>query len=257
MSLSIDGHISKIIQSKSRIHSAILTVMPSNSTKHAKIHMQLLRHKKVKPYATTLSPMTIIKPKLPPPPTVISPKSSSNSQNKNKRIKLIMNENSDTKPWPPIRIPPKRGTGQILILDAFTFNFELDLLEIRLNELKSVVDYHILVESAHDLYGNPKPMHFHLHKWEKRFLKFRDKIIHVPIREWVENNTGCKLGFMHLDRMRRKIVSPGLDMIVSNFSTGIFTYIYLYLTKFVLSTFYIHTNSSIFIMINITTRDSL
>lgn len=232
MSISIDGHISKIIQSKSRIHSAILTVvMPSNSTKHAKIHMQLLRHKKVESYATTLSPMTIIKAKLPPPPTVISPKSSPNSQNKNKRIKLIMNENSDTKPWPPIRIPPKRGTGQILILDAFTFNFELDLLEIRLNELKSVVDYHILVESAHDLYGNPKPMYFHLHKWEKRFLKFRDKIIHVPMREWVENNTtGCKLGFMHLDRMRRKIVSPGLDMIVSNFSTDIFTYIYISLS---------------------------
>ena len=94
------------------------------------------------------------------------------------------------KPWPPINIPSPRGANQILIIDAFTFNFELDLLEIRLNELKHVVDYHILVESAHDLYGNTKRLYFDEHKYEKRFLKYRNKIIHIPIRDWVENKTG-------------------------------------------------------------------
>ena len=124
-------------------------------------------------------------------------------------------EEPHVKPWPPIKVPSSRGSNQILIIDAFTFNFELDLLEIRLNELKHVVDYHILVESSHTVYGSPKAMYFDLHKWQNRFFKFRDKIIHVPVRDWVENMTGCDLGFLHLDNMRRKIVSPGLDMIVS------------------------------------------
>eukprot|EP00944_MAST-04C_sp_MAST-4C-sp1_P001758 g1758.t1 len=123
------------------------------------------------------------------------------------------NRKHSSKPWPPIKIPSPRGKDQILIIDAFTFNFELDLLEIRLNELKHSVDYHILVESAFDLYGKPKPMYFDEHKWEKRFLKFRNKIIYVPLKDWHYNSTGCALGFRHFDYMRRQFVSPGLDMV--------------------------------------------
>ena len=131
------------------------------------------------------------------------------------RVKPIAPANRifSSKPWPPIKIPSPRGKDQILIIDAFTFNFELDLLEIRLNELKHSVDYHILVESAFDLYGKPKPMYFDKHKWEKRFFKFRDKIIYIPLKDWHHNSTGCSLGFKHLDYMRRQFVSPGLDML--------------------------------------------
>jgi beta-1,4-mannosyl-glycoprotein beta-1,4-N-acetylglucosaminyltransferase len=53
-----------------------------------------------------------------------------------------------------------RASGPLKLIDAFVFGTELDLLEIRLEELKGVVDRHILVESTVTFTGKPKAAAF-------------------------------------------------------------------------------------------------
>jgi hypothetical protein len=65
------------------------------------------------------------------------------------------------------------------VYDCFTFFNELDLLEIRLNELDDVVDYFVLVEGEHTFQNNQKPLHY-LNN-QDRFKKFKDKIIRVEV----------------------------------------------------------------------------
>lgn len=68
-----------------------------------------------------------------------------------------------------------------MIYDCFTFFNELDLLEIRLNELNQVVDKFVLVESNRTFTNQPKPLFFEDNK--KRFEPFLDKIIHIVVRK--------------------------------------------------------------------------
>lgn len=63
------------------------------------------------------------------------------------------------------------------IIDCFTFFNEFDLLEIRLNELKDVVDKFVICESKHTFSGNEKPLYYDENK--ERFSKFENKIIHL------------------------------------------------------------------------------
>lgn len=65
------------------------------------------------------------------------------------------------------------------IFDCFTFFNELDLLEIRLNELNEVVDYFVIAESEETFTGKSKPLF--LEKNYERYAKFHSKIIHVKI----------------------------------------------------------------------------
>lgn len=78
------------------------------------------------------------------------------------------------------------------IYDAFQFFNELELLEIRFNELYDVVDNFIIVESTKTHQNNPKPLYF----WENRdrFSPFLDKVIHhvfdpkeYPYSWYIEN----------------------------------------------------------------------
>ena len=64
------------------------------------------------------------------------------------------------------------------IYDCFTFLNELDLLEIRLNELNDVVDYFVLVESKKTWQNNTKSCIFLDN--QDRFKQFLHKIIRVP-----------------------------------------------------------------------------
>jgi len=66
-----------------------------------------------------------------------------------------------------------------MIYDCFTFFNELDLLEIRLNVLKDVVDRFVLVEAGETHTGKPKPLHFKEN--EARFAAFKDKIVYIGI----------------------------------------------------------------------------
>jgi beta-1,4-mannosyl-glycoprotein beta-1,4-N-acetylglucosaminyltransferase len=63
--------------------------------------------------------------------------------------------------------------------DCFQFFNELDILEIRLNELYSQVDYFVIVEAEASHQYKRKPLYFNENK--NRFLKFLNKIIHVVV----------------------------------------------------------------------------
>ena len=65
------------------------------------------------------------------------------------------------------------------IYDCFRFFNEFDLLDMRLNELDSVVDKFVLVESCETDTGISKPLFFSENK--ERYSKFLDKIIHVKL----------------------------------------------------------------------------
>ena len=58
-----------------------------------------------------------------------------------------------------------------MIIDAFTFFNELDLLELRLNYLDSVVDYFVIVESNISHSGEYKSLTYLENK--ERFSKFQ------------------------------------------------------------------------------------
>lgn len=67
------------------------------------------------------------------------------------------------------------------IYDCFPFFNELDLLEIRLNELYDTVDYFVIVEGEKTHQNNPKPLYYLENK--ERYEKFQDKIIHLVLDE--------------------------------------------------------------------------
>lgn len=69
-----------------------------------------------------------------------------------------------------------------MVYDCFIFFNELDLLEIRLNELNDVVDKFVLVEADRTFQNVQKPFVFEENK--ERFSKFSDKIIHIKLTKY-------------------------------------------------------------------------
>ena len=67
------------------------------------------------------------------------------------------------------------------IYDMFPFFNELELLEIRLNELDPVVDVFILAEARHTFQKKPKELVFEKNK--DRFAEFLPKIRHIVVDE--------------------------------------------------------------------------
>lgn len=72
----------------------------------------------------------------------------------------------------------------MMIYDCFMFFNELDVLEIRLNELYDVVDKFVLVESVETHQGKDKPLYYQENK--QRFKQFSDKIIHVVLEDRIK-----------------------------------------------------------------------
>lgn len=60
--------------------------------------------------------------------------------------------------------------------DIFTFNNELDMLELRLNLLNDHVDKFVIVEATEKFSGLPKDLNYRANK--ERYKKFHDKIIY-------------------------------------------------------------------------------
>lgn len=69
-----------------------------------------------------------------------------------------------------------RPESTIKVLDAVLMSSELDLLEIRMNELDAVVDNFLIVESNATFTGLPKETHFSQNR--ARFAKFDHKIVY-------------------------------------------------------------------------------
>lgn len=68
-----------------------------------------------------------------------------------------------------------------MIVDAFTFYNEIDMLKLRLEYLDPVVDYFVVVESTMTHRGQPKDLYFKNSIAE--FQKWSDKIIHVIVED--------------------------------------------------------------------------
>lgn len=68
------------------------------------------------------------------------------------------------------------------VYDCFAFFNEMDLLEIRLNELYDTVDHFVLVEATRTFQKTPKPLYYYDNR--ERFKKFSDKIIHVVVDKY-------------------------------------------------------------------------
>lgn len=99
------------------------------------------------------------------------------------------------------------------VYDCFLFFNELDLLEIRLNELNDVVDKFVLVECSTTFSSKEKPFYFEESK--ERFSKFLHKIIHVKVND--TPNLAAKpgrLGTFHnrheIEGYQRDCISRGL-----------------------------------------------
>ena len=66
-----------------------------------------------------------------------------------------------------------------MVVDGFIFYNELDMLEFRLEEHDSFVDYFVIVEATVTHSGLPKELYFENNK--QRFQKFLPKIVHVVV----------------------------------------------------------------------------
>lgn len=71
-----------------------------------------------------------------------------------------------------------------MIYDTFCFFNELELLEVRLNELDKVVDRFVLVEAKRSFSNHPKSLIYEDNK--ARFERFNDRIIHIVVEEFPE-----------------------------------------------------------------------
>lgn len=76
--------------------------------------------------------------------------------------------------------------ARLMIYDCFTFFNELELLELRLNELAVVVDKFVLVEATQTHTNKPKPLHYQENR--ARFSAFHDKIIHIIVDDLPVSN---------------------------------------------------------------------
>ena len=65
------------------------------------------------------------------------------------------------------------------VFDVFPFFNEIDLLEIRLNELDSVVDFFVITEASTTFSGLEKPFYFEL--FREKFEHFSSKILYQKI----------------------------------------------------------------------------
>ena len=69
-----------------------------------------------------------------------------------------------------------------MVYDIFSFFYELDLLEIRLNILDKYVDKFVIVESTESFMGKENKLYFDENK--KRFEKWKHKIIHYVVDDY-------------------------------------------------------------------------
>jgi beta-1,4-mannosyl-glycoprotein beta-1,4-N-acetylglucosaminyltransferase len=76
----------------------------------------------------------------------------------------------------------KNFLNKMKVYDCFNFFNEIDLLEIRLNELDDVVDYFVIVESEKTHQNNPKPLYYQEISNNEKFIKFKDKIINIVVK---------------------------------------------------------------------------
>jgi beta-1,4-mannosyl-glycoprotein beta-1,4-N-acetylglucosaminyltransferase len=92
------------------------------------------------------------------------------------------------------------------VYDCFMFNNELEVLEIRLNEMSPYVDYFVLVEwNRGHRKSNLKPFYFEENK--HKFEKFLPKIIHIKLDEVIETDDPWVRENYHRNQIMRGLVN--------------------------------------------------
>jgi beta-1,4-mannosyl-glycoprotein beta-1,4-N-acetylglucosaminyltransferase len=94
-----------------------------------------------------------------------------------------------------------------MLIDAFIFYNELDILEKRLKLLDGIVDKFVLVESVETHVGNAKPLFYEENK--DRFSKWNDKIVHVIVPK---NTDEIKDNFF-LEMRHRDYIRKGIEWV--------------------------------------------
>ena len=95
-----------------------------------------------------------------------------------------------------------------MIIDAFTFWCELDMLQLRLSILDPFVDKFILVESNQTFSGNAKPLIYEMAKRNELFSKWNDKIIHIVVPN-IETNNLFERHYLCYEAIENKIREIG------------------------------------------------
>jgi len=90
-----------------------------------------------------------------------------------------------------------------MIYDCFIFFNELELLELRLNELSGVVDRFVLVEATRTFSNQPKPLHFEEN--QGRFAAYANKIIHVVVTDSPDTDDAWTI-----EHFQRNAIARGL-----------------------------------------------
>lgn len=97
------------------------------------------------------------------------------------------------------------------IIDCFTFNFEIELLNYRLNMLYDVVDYFVLVEATHTHTGEEKELFYEKNK--ENFKKFNDKIIHIIVDDFAYTNKPTPEQIWINENYQRDCIYKGISQI--------------------------------------------
>jgi len=96
-----------------------------------------------------------------------------------------------------------------MVYDCFAFFNELDLLDIRLQDLSPVVDKFVLVESTRTFQKKPKPLYYRDNR--ERFAAYHDKIIHVIVEDHPTFFTNWRIPrTWHFENHQREQILRGL-----------------------------------------------
>ena len=97
------------------------------------------------------------------------------------------------------------------VIDAFIFYNELDLLDLKLHEHDSFVDYFVLVESRRAFNNQPKSLYYDENK--ERFAEFHSKIIHVIVDDAPDTTNSWSIEFFVRNATLRGVLAvPDLKM---------------------------------------------
>ncbi|MBJ7450302.1 MAG: hypothetical protein JHC93_08100 [Parachlamydiales bacterium] len=98
------------------------------------------------------------------------------------------------------------------VFDCFIFFNELDILQIRLEEMYDQVDYFVLVESSETFRGNFKPAYYHNN--QHLFSKWADKIIYVYVPETYDSIDAWDREFYQRNQILRGLNKASDDDII-------------------------------------------
>jgi len=94
------------------------------------------------------------------------------------------------------------------------FNSEYELLDLYLSEYYEIFDYFVIYEANTTFAGKPKPLYFTRALLEtNRYDRFKDKLIPLPMKIIVNENTGRGYAFPREHVARRLVIQEGLKSV--------------------------------------------